>query len=143
MIIKILSKQVPLFWEAIKFATIKADEVESKDLQPYFNELLHSLLSDKAQCFVGLDDKKTLIGILITRVLVDRITEEKYLLLQSVYTWEKLEDQVWGETFDLFRQFAVKEGCKYLSYSSSNPAIWDRAEKLGFKEKTRTFSLQI
>lgn len=143
MIVKILPTQVPAFWNAIKFATTQADEVDNKDMQPYLNELLHALLNDKAQCFVGLDDKRTLIGILITRISIDKITGEKFLLLQSVYTWEKLEDQIWRDTYDLFRSFAIKEGCKELLCNSRNPAIWNKVEKLGFKEKTRTFVLRI
>lgn len=143
MIIKLIPKQVPVFWEAIKVATTQADEVDSKDLQSYLNELLHALLSDKAQCFVGLDDNRTLIGILITRIGIDKITNDKFLLLQAVYTWEKLEDQVWKDTYDLFRSFAIKEGCKELLCNSRNPAIWNKVGMLGFKEKTRTFVLQI
>ena len=48
MVIKLLSKQVPTFWEAIKVGVVRADEVKEKDLQPYLNELLQALLSDKA-----------------------------------------------------------------------------------------------
>lgn len=143
MIIKLLPNQVPFFWDAIKLATTQADEVDSKNIQPYLNELLQSLLSEKAQCFVSLDDKRVLTGLLITRVCIDKITGDKFLLIQSVYTWKLLTDQVWKDAYDLFRLFAIKEGCKYFSYSSSNPAIWDRASKLGFKEKTRTFILDI
>jgi hypothetical protein len=143
MIIKLLSGQIPTFWEAIKFGATQADEVDEKDLQPYLNELLHALLSDKAQCFVGLDDKRSLVGVLVTRIGIDKITGDKFLFIQSVYTWERLEDSVWKETYDLFSQFALKEQCKYLSFSSRNPAIWDRTEKLGFKERTRTYTLQL
>jgi len=143
MIVKLLSKQVPVFWDAIKFAAAQADEVDNKDLQPYLNELLHALLSDKAQCFVNLDDKRTLTGLLITRIGIDRITGDKFLLLQSVYTWKILDDQVWRDTYNLFRQFAIKEDCKYLLFNSRNPAIWDRTKKLGFKEKVRTFTLSV
>jgi len=143
MIIKILSKQVPVLWEAIKFATTQADEVESKDLQPYLNELLHALLNDKAQCFVALNDKRVLAGVLVTRLNVNKITNEKFLLLQSVYAWKVLSDQVWKEAYEMFRAFAIKEGCTYLSYMSGNPSVWERMEKMDFKEKTRTFVLRV
>lgn len=143
MIIKLLSIQIQKFWEPIKTAVTNADEVESKDFQPYLNELLHALLNDKAQCFIGLSEDRVLQGVLITRVMLDKITGEKYLHIQSVYTWEKLDQSVWQETYDLFSRFAVNENCKYLSFSSRNPAIWDRTKKLGFKEKTRTFTFKI
>jgi len=143
MIIKIIPKQVPVFWNAIKAATTQADEVDSKDLQSYLNELLQSLLSNKAQCFVALNEKRILVGLLITRVKEDKITKDKFLFMQSVYTWESLEDQIWRRAYDITRLFAIKEGCKYLSFNSRNPNVWSRTEKLGFKEITRIFSLKI
>ena len=143
MIIKLLPNQIPFFWEAIKFATKQADEVESNNMQPYFNELLHALLSNKAQCYVYLNNDRILVGLLITRLKIDRITKDKFLFMQSVYTWESLEDQIWRRAYDITRLFAIKEGCKYLSFNSRNPNIWSRTEKLGFKEITRTFSLKI
>jgi len=143
MIIKIIPNQVPYFWEAIKFASTQADEVNSKDLQPYLNELLHALLSSKAQCFVALDDKKVLTGILITRLGVDKITGDTFLLLQSVYAWKALSNEIWREAYELFSAFARKEKCKYLLLTSRNPAIWERVENLGFRESNRTFIMNI
>jgi hypothetical protein len=143
MIIKLIPNQIPLFWDAIKLGATQADEVDSKNLQPYLNELLHALLSDKAQCFASLDDNRVLTGVLITRIGIDKVTEDKFLFLQSIYVWKLLADQVWRDAYDLFSSFAVKEGCKYLSFNSRQRALWDRAEKFGFKEKTRTFTLKI
>jgi len=143
MIIKLLPNQIPFFWEAIKFATKQADEVESNNMQPYFNELLHALLSNKAQCYVYLNNDRILVGLLITRLKIDRITKDKFLFIQAVYAWRLLSDQVWRDTYNMVRSFATNEDCKYLLFNSSNPAIWGRTEKLGFKEITRTFSLKI
>jgi len=143
MIIKLIPNQIPVFWEAIKFASTKADEVDNKDLQPYLNELLQSLLSSKAQCFVSLDNNRTLTGLLITRLCINKITGNNFLLLQSVYTWKILSNKEWEETYSLFKSFAEKENCKYLLFTSRNPSIWDRTELLGFKESTRAFTLNI
>uniref|UniRef100_A0A6M3JCZ0 N-acetyltransferase domain-containing protein n=1 Tax=viral metagenome TaxID=1070528 RepID=A0A6M3JCZ0_9ZZZZ len=143
MIVRILSQQIPVFWNAIKVAATEADEVESKHLQSYLNELLHALLSDKAQCFVALDEGRVLVGLLITRVQVDKITAEKYLLLQAAYIWQKQEMSEWTAMYNAFKTFAEKEQCKYIAYSSKNPKMWGRSEALGFKEKTRTFTLSL
>lgn len=143
MILKLLPKQIPVFWEAIKTGAVQADEVDSKDLQPYLNELLHSLLSDKAQCFIVLDRNRVLISLLVTRVQVDKITGHKYLLLQILYVWEKMEDVTWVDALSLVRQFANKEQCRYLLFNSRNSAIWDRTKRYGFIEKTRTYSLKV
>jgi hypothetical protein len=143
MIIKLLSKQIPTFWESIKFATVQADEIDARDLQPYLNELLHTLLSDKAQCFIALNNERILKGLLVTRVMVDRVTSRKHLLLQSLYVWEKLNDADWREAYNVVKEFAEKEQCKSLSFSSRNPATWLRMDIFGFKEKTRTLEVRL
>jgi hypothetical protein len=143
MIIKLIPKQVPVFWNAIKLAATQADEVDSKDIQPYLNELLHALLSNKAQCFVYLTEKRVLAGLLITRVMVDKITAKKYLLLQAAYVWEQQPMSEWTIMYNYFRAFAEKEQCSYISFSSRNPKMWSRPEALGFKESTRTFTLKL
>jgi hypothetical protein len=143
MILKILASQVPTFWEAIKFAALSADEVEEKNRQAYLNEILHSLLSDKAQCFVFLDDDRVLIGLMVTRVQVDKITDEKALLLQALYVWKRPDTQVWIDGFNYVKQFALSQECKSFSFSSRNPALWARAAEFGAIEKTRTFTLQL
>lgn len=143
MIIKLLPQQVPVFWDAIKLGTTQADEVDSKDLQSYLNEMLHALLSDKAQCFVALDEGRILKGLLITRLMADKTTERKFLLLQALYVWNKLETADWSEAYNLVSQFASKEHCESLSFNSRNPAAWKRMEQYGFKEKTRTLEIKI
>ena len=143
MIIKLLSSQIPAFWESIKFTVKEADEVDEKDLQPYLNELLHALLNDTAQCFVRLDDNRVLTAMLISRILGDKVTGEKYLFLQCLYSWQRQPDEVWQQDTDFVRQFAINSGCKYLSFTSRNEAMFKLGEKLGFTEKYRTFDCRI
>ena len=143
MIIRLLSVQIPVFWNAIKMTVKEADEVDEANLQPYLNELLHALLNDTAQCFIRLDENKTLIALLVTRVMVDKVTGEKYLYLQSLYSWKKPEDGIWQRDVQFVMDFAKQQECKYISCQSRNEAIWNLVEQLGFAEKTRVFDLRI
>lgn len=143
MIIKVLSTQVPSFWEAIKMTVKQADEVDDKDLQPYLNELLHALLNDTAQCWVRLDENRTLIALCVTRVQVDKVTGDRYLYMQSLYSWQKQDENIWKRDRDFIGEFAKKEGCKYLTFNSRNEAMFNIADILGFKERTRIFELRI
>lgn len=143
MIIKLLSVHIPAFWESIKFTVKEADEVDEKDLQPYLNELLHALLNDKAQCFVHLDDERRLTAMLISRITEDRVTGDKCMLLQCLYSWQRQPDAVWQQDTDFIRQFAIKTGCKYLSFTSRNEAMFKLGEKIGFTERYRTFEHRL
>lgn len=143
MIVKLLATQVPTFWENIKFAVIKADGVGEEDQQQYLNELLHALLNDKAQCWVRLDDQRNLIALLITRILLDKITIRRYISLQCLYSFEAVANEVWDTDFELVVQFALSEQCSFISFSSNNGRIWEVAKRIGFKEKCRTFVFDL
>lgn len=141
MIHQLLSIKIPKHWELIKFATTKADEVDQQDLQPYLNELLHSLLSDKSQCFVRTD-KRDILTVLITKIVIDKITNEKYLHLQTMYSFKKVADEVWKTDFEFIKQFKESEKCAYILFQSRNRRIQEIGKYLGFREKHRTFILR-
>jgi len=142
-IIRIPPIQIPFFWEVIKQTVVQADEVEVKDRPFYFNSLLHSLLNDKSQCFVRLNEEKRLLALMITKIAIDKITGDKSLSIQNLYSWKMVDDKEWQNDFLFFRSFAKKEDCKYVSFESRNPRVWQLGELAGFREKSRMFSLTL
>jgi hypothetical protein len=143
MVIKLLSSQIPMFWEAIKFAAISADEIDKENWGVYLNKLLHSLLNDRSQCFVRLDNERRLLALLVTRFSIDRITNEKSLFIQALYSWKRTENKEWEEVLMFVRKFAENEKCKYISFESRNPRIWQLTAVFGFKEELRSFKLSL
>jgi hypothetical protein len=141
--IKLLAAQIPEMWELIKFITIKVDEVNEKDLQPYLNELLHSLLNNKAQCFVELSENRNVVGVCVTRFMIDKITGGKYLLIQNAYSFQAADNEARKQFMDFLKEFAKKEQCAYLSFTSHNKRIWELGESNGFREKNRTFEFYL
>ena len=142
MIIKILSPQIPAFWDAIKFAVRAAEEIGDIP-QSYYNELLHALLSDKAQCFVALTNERALTGLVLTRLLVNKVNEEKFLYIEAFYLWGLPESKTWEDGYSLILKFAKKEDCKSIEFTSHSPSMWRRVEAIGFQEKTRTFTIKL
>ena len=143
MIIRVLPTQIGKVWEQIKFACVQADEVNKEDIPSYFNELLHALLSDKTQCFIRLGDDRTLLALLITRIMVDKITGRKSLFIQALYSWKNVEDREWQDDFNFVVEFAKHEQCKRISFESRNDRVWKIAESLGFRENLRKFVFDI
>jgi len=139
--IKLLPTQIPVYWELLKHITVKVDEVDEKNLQPYLNELLHALLNGKAQCFLGLDDKRTVITVFITRLMIDKITGEKYLFIQNMYSFKVADNESRKQDIDFLKEFAREEQCAYMAFRSRNKRIWELGEITGFKEKARIFEL--
>jgi len=136
MLIKVIPQQIPQAWEIIKFAAVQADEIKAEHRQAYVNELLHALLSNKAQAWLRTDtDQKQVKSVVITRLLGDQTTGEKYLLLQSFYAFEAHDSVEWAENMRLAIEFANKEGCSFISFNSKNSRILELATMFGFKER--------
>ena len=142
-VIKLLSVQIVPLWETIKFVATKADEVDKKDLKPYLNELLHSLLSDNAQCFVRMDEKRTLLALMITRILVNKMNGEKYLYIQCLYSFQHADNSIWEKDMEFIRQFAEKEKCSYISFDSRHRRVQELGESVGFQEVNRNFAIRL
>ena len=135
--------QIVLFWDLIKYSCKNADMVQPQNYQIYFNELLHALLSDKAQCFVRLSEDRKIIAVLITRIIGNKITGEKSLLLQSMYSFKVVPQEIWEDNFNALLNFATKKDCKKITFDTSNKIIADRCLKIGCKEITRTYEYNI
>ena len=141
--IKLLPAQIVQHWELVKHITVKTDEVNEKDLQPYLNELLHALLNGKAQCFLELSENRNVVGVCITRLMANKITREKYLLIQNAYSFQAADNETRKQSFDFLKEFAEKEQCAYLFFESRNKRIWELGELAGFREKNRTFEFYL
>jgi len=140
---RLLSVQIPYFWDAIKFGCVQADEVLEVDMPLYLNELLQALLSDKAQCFVILDNERILQGITITRIVADKIFSKKELLLQTFYSLKVVTDDETQKYFKILYDLAVKEKCTAITFSSRNTKIWEMAKLVGCKELNRNFAFEL
>jgi len=142
-IYRLLPMQIPLFWDAIKYACIKADMIKTDEYSGYFNELLQALLSDKAQCFVVLDESKILHTIAITRLIVNRTQLTKELDIQCMYSMTAMKDAEISNYFSVISDFAKQEDCKRVTFNGNNWRIWQIAEILGCVERYRSFIFEI
>lgn len=143
LIYRVPAPQIPVFWEAIKFACSKADAVEEKFYVVYFNELLQALLSDKAQCFVVLDEKRILHRIVITRTMYDKLKGDTELVIQCMYSMTRMTDEEIQKYFAFAISTAKSLGCKRITWKSSNPRIWEWAEIVGCFPQTRIYSYEL
>jgi len=143
IIYRVLSVQIPMFWDAIKFACIKADEVPTEYMSDYFNELLQDLLSDKAQCFALLDEKKILHSIAITKIILNKMLNRKELVIQCFYSMYPIKDMELHRNLKVLYDLAVKEECKAITFTSRNSRVWQMAEISGCSEQFRSFIYEM
>ena len=144
MIIKVIAKKIPEAWEVIKFAATQADGISIKNHQSYLNELLHALLNNKAQCFLRTDkEQKNILAVIITRLEIDKITNEKSLLLQSYYSFEPANDKAWAENMATAMEFAKAEKCSSITFTSLNDRILELSQFFGFEERHRRLDFKL
>ena len=143
MIIKVLANQIPVFWETIKFAVKTVDNVKEDSQQEYLNLLLQSLLSDKAQCFIIMNDERVLQALCITKILHDKALVKNYMYIHCLYAFHAVEENLWQKGLDAIHTFAKNNDCAYISLSSMNKRIWDIVSTYGFEESERVFKLGI
>lgn len=142
MIIKLIEKNIVDLWETIKFACDKADSI-GPNKQDYFNILLNDLLSNKAQCFMRINDDRSIETVIITRVMMDKLYGEKFLHIQGVYSWSIKSLEEWKIDFNFVKEFATREECAYISTVANKERAQELATSLGLTESTRTFVMRI
>lgn len=134
---------IPMFWEAIKKTEKDANNIQEDEMSMYMTELLHSLLSSDAQCFIRLDENRTLEALAVTRILMDKKRCVKYLFVQSLFSWQIRQPDVWQADFDFMLKFAKSKDCQYITCESDNPHAWQLYERIGMEEEHRVYSVKI
>lgn len=143
MIVKILPVQIPVFWENIKFCLAQVDDIDKDLRQSYFNTLLQSLLSDKSQCFIRLDDKRMLVALLITQHYIDQIADKNVLDIRCLYSYQKVSDNQWKDEYEFIKKFAKKLKCNSIVFSTNNKQVMHIGTFLGFVEQKKTFKFDL
>lgn len=143
MAIMLTLDQIPAFWEAIKFASVNADQVKEEFRGKYFNRLLYQLLSGKAQCFVELNDDRMLRALAVTKIMVDETRDESSLLIACVYSFEKRDTSSWISDMNDIYKFAKKNNCKMITSWTTNDKAAQLCESIGMKQRFKSFIMEV
>jgi len=138
-IIRVRPEQVPQVWDAIKLAAVKSQEVAESALPQVCLRLLHGLLSDTVQCFVTLDEQRTILQVCLTQVQTDRMTGLRELVLTGLYSFKLMQDDDKQAFMLLIRGVAQSQQCSQIVCGSRNPRLWTMYEQLGFREASRHY----
>lgn len=144
MMIRLLSTQIPQYWEIIKFTIANVDDVKKQNLMAYLNSILHDLLSDKAQCFFRLNpETREIFTVVITRIDEDKISGDKTFVMQSVYSFRVADLSTREMERDFLKDFAIERGCSCIVFKSPHKIAWELGEAVGFKEIHRTYMYRL
>lgn len=137
--IRMTATQVLQYWEVIKYVVKYSGRFSEDGLKACFNDLLYDLLNGKAQCFVKINDKREIKALLVTRILYDKDYQVKYLHLNGMFAWEPSTPDEWKVVAKTVQDFAVKEGCAYVSFDTNVEKIANAGIANGWKLAYSTF----
>jgi hypothetical protein len=138
-----MPSQIPKVWEAVKYAVHQLDEIPAEQMPAYRVWLLHQLLSEKAQCWVTLNEDRVLLNVSLTRISTNTSTGRRELHLQCLYAFQGLTDQTVTEALALYRAFAKQSGCAIITGASRHSRACALMEQHGFQPQYRTYTLGI
>lgn len=141
--LRLVPDQIPAVWEHIKLAVAKVEGITENIYEVYFNELFYKLLNGNCQCFIELDEDRSVRKVYVTRVETDQLRDIKVLHVLIVYSFIHSDEQAWTESYEFIRECAKSFGCKQMMTTSAVPRVWEVCKMLGLKEKYRTFTIDV
>lgn len=143
MILKIPAIQIPLYWELIKYASIKAEGVKKEHVKSYVIELLFNLLDGTDQVLLSFNPDKSLNRVLIYSFYLDPMTREKVMFFKTLYSFNHASRENWEQESLLVYEFAKSEGCQVIKMQIRNPKIIQITEEYGGVEDSRNYSIKL
>ena len=144
MLIKLLPSQVPMLWDAIKYAAAKSHNIPEDSRSTYLTQLLHDLLSSKAVCFIRLNQNRELLMIHTARIMSDTVTGRRSLNLGIVYSFQRVSMDQWKDDLEVMKEFARKNNCSRLVGSFIyNKRLMEIASELGFTTTSMNVEMEV
>lgn len=144
MTVRLLSTQIPEFWEAIKYALAQVERFGSdEESLGAYNRVFASLLNDKSQCFIMYAEDKSLKALMITEIREDLITSVRTLYLRCLYAFLPASNEEWVRDFSVVDTLAKECKCSRISFQTSNKRIENIGKLLGFTQKSVNMELEV
>ena len=142
MLIKLTPEQVSMYWPAIEEGIKKSLSTRTMWTQQGVKNMLIGLMTGQIDCRF-LISSDIIYGFVITRVIEDPITGDKNLLIYSLYSSNRIPQEIWLEGAKELREDAYARGCTKVVAYSSEPRVLEMAKKLGFKDTTRYLEYEV
>lgn len=144
MTIRLLSTQIPKFWEAIKYALSQVERFGSDDESlGAYNRVFASLLNDKSQCFIMNAEDSSLKALMITEIGEDLITAKRILNIRCLYAFLPASNEEWARDFAVVEKIAKDFRCSKITFQTSNKRIENIGKLLGFVQKSINMELEV
>lgn len=143
MTTRLLSTQIPQFWEYIKYALSQVERFGSDDESlGAYNRVFASLLNDKSQCFLMQNDKG-LKALMITEIMEDLITSKRTLNIRCLYAFTPVTNEEWRSDIGVLLDVAKVAKCSKIIFQTSNARIEGIAKMVGFTQRSINMEMEV
>lgn len=143
MIIRVLPQQIPTVWEVVKFAALRSDEVAPENFQTFCTGLLHKLMNGKMQCWLRLDESRTVLSVQLTEIQSNGPLGIKELVVLGLYSFKLIQDEDAREMHQMWTAFARTTGCQRIVAYSKAPRVWEMLQVMGWTPSHRQFTYKV
>ena len=143
MVIRLLSLQIPQFWDIIKYALQQVERFGEGEEDERYNRILAALLNDKSQCFIMYSEDEKVKAVMVTEILEDLITSKRTLNLRCLYAFDVVATSEWTSNFGFLIDVAKAERCYKITYETNNPRVQSLGEGVGFNRKSINMEYKI
>ena len=148
MVIQLQPDQIVAFWDAIKHGMSTLERIRERGGSPQdrLNSVLKNLLSGYLQCWIIFEEeegKRKLHAFGISYIMKDRLTDKETLIIDSLYGFRKLSNELAVEAIDKLKEYAKNTGCSTIYAITSNKRVIDLMELNNFKPIYQIYSLEV
>ena len=139
----LLPNQIPMFWEAIKYAYVRSGDYKEEYVPTLLRILLVNLLSGISVAAIVLDKERHLVSIAVLSIVEEAVTKDKSMIVEALYSYKSSNEEDWATKAMRAVEYAKLEGCKRIKGNTGNQKLHEIIKKFGVTEISRCYSLEI
>ncbi len=130
MVKKLNNEQIERWWDDIREVALLTLPRRPVDTEVWLHNLMVKLLTDVAQCWVGVEDNNIKVMVL-TMFIEDAIYDEKHLLVYYIYGVQFLSEQMYKDIIETLVTYAKDTKCSHIvAYSNIDRIVSVCRDKL-------------
>lgn len=139
----LLPNQIPIFWEAIKYAYVRSGDYKEEHIPNLLHILLVNLLSGSSVAGIVMDKERHLVSVVVLSVVEEGVTKDRSMIVEALYSYTSASDEDWAVKAMRLVTYAKNEGCKRIKGNTGNQKLHEIISRYGVTEISRCYSLEI
>jgi hypothetical protein len=133
MVTRLLPEQITEYWNIIKFAVENSLPPIASHASDRMNKILESLINETMQCWIMYEEGEVrkLQVISVTTVLQDYYSEDRSVLIYSIYGFTDLTNEIWTEAWKTVSLWGKSINCQKIIAYTDVQKVKDMAIKFG------------